>query len=242
MAKHLDAKLEAWHLNPWDEISSSHSSRLAKNYHSKVVEYYYGEKDALAQCMVSGSEATGDKGVVAAHIWPRHTHGRDLEKFGLERIFVWDPRNSLLLLRTVESSFDLQRAGFFFDGNAFIFIVLDPALMSETVHETVKFSELHEKSLRLPDNPKSKNAFPCRRLLVWHFTQALAKALASNWQKEADLAKFFPLLGAEKVDAWLQGVSPEAKWPGVRRAGQAALIAVHRASASSYDDEGDGEV
>jgi len=192
--------------------------------------------------MVSGSEATGDKGVVAAHIWPRHTHGRDLEKFGLERVFVWDPRNSLLLLRTVESSFDLQRAGFFFDSNAFIFIVLDPALMSETVHETVKFSELHEKPLRLPDNARSKNAFPCRRLLVWHFTQALAKALASNWQMEADLSKYFPLLGTEKVDAWLQGVSPEAKWPGVRRAGQAALLAVHRASAPSDDDDDGDEV
>ena len=231
------------HLNPWDEISSSHSSRLAKNYRSKVVEYYYGEKDALAQCMVCGTEAIGDKGVAAAHIWPRHTHGRDLEKFGLKCNFVWDPRNSLLLLRTVESSFDLLRAGFFFDGHTFNFIVLDPALMSETVHETVKFSELHEKPLRLPDNTKSKNAFPCRRLLAWHFTQALAKALANNWQTEADLAKYFSLLGAkEKVDAWLEGVSPEAKWPGVRRAGQAALLAVRKASISSDDGEGDDEV
>jgi len=144
------------------------------------------------------------------------------------------------LLRTVESSFDLQRAGFFFDGSAFMFIVLDPALMSETVHGAVKFSELHEKPLRLPENPDSSSAFPCRRLLVWHFTQALGTALANHWQSEAELAKFFPLLGADKVDAWLHGISPEAKWPGARRAGQAALLAMHKAS-SDDDDEGESD-
>ena len=41
---------------------------------------------------------------------------------------------------------------------------------------------------------------------------------------------------------WMHGVSPEAKWPGVRRAGQAALLAVHRASSSDDDDRGDNEV
>ena len=33
-----------------------------------------------------------------------------------------------------------------------------------------------------------------------------------------------------------------AKWPGVRRAGQAALLAVRKASVSSDDGEGDDEV
>ena len=146
----------------------------------------------------------------------------------------------LLLLSTVERAFDLQRAGFFFDDQTFLFIVLDPKLMSETVHGAVKFSELHKEPLHLPNNPTSP--FPCRRLLVWHFTQALQNALAKEWQPEAEIAKFVAFVGAtEKVDAWLRGVSPEAKWPGVRAAGQAALLALHEASACSDDREADAD-
>ena len=233
----VDAKLDASLLNPWAGISSQ-SSRLQKEFHGKVVEYYHGQKDASAACMVSGFEVTGDKGVHAAHIWPRHTHGRGLRMFGLEEAFVWEPRNGLLLLSTVERSFDRQRAGFFFNGQTFVFIVLDPTLMSETVHDTVKFSDLHEKPLHLPAN--LTNPFPCRRLLVWHFTQALEKALKNKWRAEDEVAAFVAFVGAtEKVDAWLRGVSPEAKWPGVRPAGQAALLALHEASACSDDREAD---
>ena len=231
------ARLDVTLLNPWAGISSQ-SSRLEKEFRVKVVEYYHGQNDALAACMVSGFQVTGDKGVHAAHIWPRHTHGRGLDKFGLEDAFVWEPRNGLLLLSTVERSFDHQRAGFFFNGQTFVFIVLDPKLMSETVRDAVKFSELHEKPLHLPHNPT--NPFPCRRLLVWHFTQALENALVNKWQTEAEVAKFVAFVGAtEKVDAWLRGVSPEAKWPGVRSAGQAALLALREASACSDDIEDD---
>ena len=235
----VDAKLDATLLNPWADISSQ-SSRLQKEFHGKVVEYYHGQKDASAACMVSGLQVTGDKGVHAAHIWPRHTHGRGLHMFGLEDAFVWDARNGLLLLSTVERAFDHQRAGFFFNGQTFVFIVLDPKLMSETVLDAVKFSELHEKPLHLPHNPT--NPFPCRRLLVWHFIQSLENALANTWRTEAEVAKFVAFVGAaEKVDAWLRGVSPEAKWPGVRRAGQAALLALHEASACSDDREADAD-
>ena len=238
----IDAKVDATLLNPWAAISSQ-SSRLEKEFHVKVVEYYHGRKDASATvppvaCMVSGIEATGDKGVRAAHIWPRHTHGRGLRMFGLDEAFVWDPRNGLLLLSTVERSFDDQRAGFFFNGQTFVFIVLDPKLMSETVRDAVKFSDLDKKPLRLPANPM--NPFPCRRLLVWHFTQALENALKNKWRTEDEVAAYVAFVGAtEKVDAWLRGVSPEAKWPGVRSAGQAALLALREASACSDDIEDD---
>ena len=236
------AKLDATLLNPWAAITSQ-SSRLEKEFRVKVVEYYHGRKDACATappvaCMVSGIEGTGDKGVHAAHIWPRHTHGRGLHMFGLEEAFVWEPRNGLLLLSTVECAFDHQRAGFFYNGQTFVFIVLDPKLMSETVRDAVKFSDLHEKPLRLPANPK--NPFPCRRLLVWHFTQALENALKNKWRTEDEVAAYVAFVGAtDKVDAWLRGVSPEAKWPGVRSAGQAALLALREASACSDDIEDD---
>ena len=107
-------------------------------------------------------------------------------------------------------------------------------------HGDDKFSELHEKPLHLPHKPTSP--FPCRRLLVWHFIQSLENALANTWRTEAEVAKFVAFVGAaEKVDAWLRGVSPEAKWPGVRSAGQAALLALHEASACSDDREADAD-
>ena len=233
----VEARLEAVDLNPWANIASSRSSRLRKEFRSHVVEYYHGEPGAAAQCMVSGLQVTGDKGVIAAHIWPHHTYGSGLERFGLERSFVGDPRNSLLLMKTVEKAFDLLRAGFFFDGRSFVFTVLDPALMSETVHGELKFSDLHEKPLQLPDNPE--HPFPCRRLLVWHFAQALEHTLKSKWQTKADVAKFVSSVdAADKVDAWLRGVSPEAKWPGALPAGLDALRAVRKASVGSEDSEG----
>ena len=109
--------------------------------------------------------------------------------------------------------------------------------MSETVHEALKFPALHGKPLQLPDNPE--HPFPCRRLLVWHFAQALGHTLASKWQTEADVAKFVSSVdAADKVDTWLRGASPEAKWPGVRSAGLAALLAVREASVGSEDGEG----
>jgi len=80
---------------------------------------------------------------------PRHTHGRDLEKFGLKRNFVWDPRNSLLLLRTVESSFDLLRAGFFFDGHTFNFIVLC------TLQERLSNGPLESVAFLIPSTRRS---------------------------------------------------------------------------------------
>ena len=233
----VEARLEAVDLNPWANIASSRSSRLRKEFRSHVVEYYHGEPGAAAQCMVSGLQVTGDKGVIAAHIWPHHTYGSGLERFGLGRAFVGDPRNSLLLMKTVEKAFDLLRAGFFFDGRSFVFTVLDPALMSETVHGELKFSDLHEKPLQLPDNPE--HPFPCRRLLVWHFAQALEHTLKSKWQTKADVAKFVSSVdAADKVDAWLRGVSPEAKWPGALPAGLDALRAVRKASVGSEDSEG----
>ena len=138
----------------------------------------------------------------------------------------------------VEKAFDLLRAGCFFDGRSFVFTVLDPALMSETVHEALKFSDLHGKPLQLPDNPE--HPFPCRRLLVWHFAQALEHTLASKWQTKADVANFVSSVdAADKVDAWLRGVSPEAKWPGARIAGLEALRAVREASVGSEDGGGD---
>ena len=233
----LEARLEAVDLNPWANIASSRSSRLRKEFRSHVVEYYHGKPDAAAQCMVSGLQVTGDKGVIAAHIWPHHTYGSGLERFGLGRAFVGDPRNGLLLMKTVEKAFDLLRAGFFFDGRSFVFTVLDPALMSETVHGELKFSDLHEKPLQLPDNTEHK--FPCRRLLVWHFAQALEHTLKSKWQTKADAAKFVSFVdAADKVDAWLRGVSPEAKWPGALPAGLDALRAVRKASVGSEDSDG----
>jgi hypothetical protein len=186
--------------------------------------------------MVCKSTASGPKDVVGAHIWPHHTGGRGLENFGLEDSFVWRPRNALLLLKTVEKSFDHMRAGFFYDGTSFKYVVLDPALLQETASEGVTFASLHDTELQLPSYATTTNAFPCRRLLAWHFTQVCANALKNYWCTEADLSKYSAV---DMVDAWLRDCSPEAKWPGVQRAGLAALRAVQNASVFSEGEDGD---
>ena len=98
----LEAALEAARaaqdadlLDPWKDLPSD-SSRERKTFRKKVLSYYCGpDEDAAPCCMVTRLAAGGDKGVVAAHIWPFSRGGRGLERFGLSPQDANEARNGL---------------------------------------------------------------------------------------------------------------------------------------------------
>ena len=247
---HLEARLQALEstsLDPWEDIPSD-SSRLRKTFHSDVVKYYHGSEDAVAQCMVTGSVATGKTGVVAAHLWPFASSGIGLERFGLTKVDKHSPRNGLLLLKVVETAFNQKRVAFFFNdvSKVFEFIVLDQLLDNNTIGSDVTcvdeegdslsvprpatFSDFHGRALQLPPAASTYGAFPLRRLLAWHFAQSLNKAMELGWRSVEQLAAYWPLTGDDHVRAWLRGGSPSASWHGAVQTGLVALRAVRRNS------------
>ena len=244
------ASLERGLLDPWDGLSAtSDSSRTRTGFHKLVSEFYYGPV-AQPTCMVTGLTAKQGGGKTelqrelrAAHIWPHYTAGRGLEQFGLSRGDVHRAANGLMLLKPIENAFDEKRVAFEYrgDDDAFIFRVLDPLLLEGTVSEQWTFGHFEGKPLRLP-RPEdrictgSRPAFPFRRLLAWHFSQALQQALDRGWKTEEELQQYFVAGAQEKVRAWLDNTSPGNKWPGQRAVGLRALRAAQAGSAASGED------
>ena len=213
----LDARLAAHEhstLAPWAELAPS-SSRHRKEFRSKVVCLHYGSCEQPAACMVSGVTLSGEKGVSGAHIWPAISHGRGLSKFGLSTASVHDARNGLLLLKVIEEAFDMCRVAIEVTvDDAFVFRVMDPALESSTVYGLTTFGQLNGRALAFPGQQR-----PFRRLLMWHLSFAVDKALQSGWRSEAELERFACLGPTGKVHAWLERLSPGTSWPGQQQCG-----------------------
>lgn len=217
--------LETSSLDPWEELPSD-SSRLKKEFCEALVEYYYGDANAVAQCMVTGSTATGDKGVVAAHIWPFASSDLGLERFGLTKADKHEPRNGLLLLKEIETAFHQKRVAFFYNDarKVFQFVVLDEKLYDQDLDSSgiscdgdepgassapqrllKTFRDLQGRPLNVPPAAKASGKFPLRRLLAWHFVQSLDKQKSRPFD---ELSAYFPPLQDDKVRAWLCGSSP----------------------------------
>ena len=225
-------------MDPWNEILSN-SSRMRERFRKSVLKYYCGDEKAVPSCMLSGVEAQGEKGVTAAHIWPIVSRGRGLHRFGLDQHDLHDARNGLLLIRTVEKAFDAKRAGFFCGAQSEpVFKVLDPALLNETVRDSIRFSHLVDKGLKLPEFAQLNHHHPRRRLLAWHFSRVLRKAHSHGWQGPEQLADYLEPSASDKVLSWLREGSPQASWPGSLAAGLALLRvagSVSSSSTSSHD-------
>ncbi len=190
--------------------------------------------------MVTGMAVPeGGKQLCAAHIWPYCTHGHGLERFGLSRLDVNSPRNGLMLFKVIEEAFDAKRCAFVYDGDAdaFTFMVLDPALLTGTVHAQHKFGDFDGAALQLPSPRDGRAAVPFRRLLVWHLSQALQTALDRRWRTVEQLQPLFTPTAQEKVQAWLENTSPGVKWPGQRAFGMQALRTAQEGSAASDDED-----
>ena len=220
-------------LDPWKDMLSD-ASRERTKFRKSVLEYYCGDEEAEPCCMVSGLTGQGEKGVTAAHIWPIVSRGRGLERFGLTPQDVHNARNGLLLLRTVEKAFDAKRAGFFCGATSEpVFVVLDPALMNETVIYTLKFRDLMNNGLKLPEHAQSESHYPRRRLLAWHFSRVLREAHRLGWQGSDALGEYLEPSASDKVRSWLQEGSPQATWPGDFAAGLSLVRVAGTASSSS---------
>jgi hypothetical protein len=225
-------------LDPWDGINTSQvSSRLRKSFAQKVVTYYFGDKSAAATCMITGEAASTERLVVCAHIWPYFSLGKGLEKLGLSRDHVHCASNGLMLLKVIEEAFDAKRVAFQYcrHDDTFLFRVLDPTLSEGTVYGSVEFSTFEGEPLRLPEAAQGRvvdgrAVCPFRRLLAWHFSHALQKALDLKWRSEDELQPYFETCSDDKVNAWLQGKSLGAKWPGQRAAGIDAMRATQAGS------------
>ena len=221
-------------LAPWAELAPS-SSRRRKEFRSKVVCLHYGSCEEPAACMVSGVKLSGEKGVSGAHIWPANSHGRGLSKFGLSTASVHDARNGLLLLKVIEEAFDMCRVAIEVTADdAFVFRVMDPALESSTVHGLTTFGQLNGRALAFPGQQR-----PFRRLLMWHLSFAVDKALQSGWRSEAELERFACLGPTGKVHAWLERLSPGTSWPGQQQCGVELVKAGLKLSMADSSSEAD---
>ena len=232
-------------LDPWDGLNTSEvSSRNRSTFAKKVVEYYYGDKKAVATCMITGEAGSAARPVVCAHIWPYCSHGKGLEKLGLRHDDVHSASNSLMLLEVIEEAFYAKRVAFEYccKDDTFLLRVVDPTLLEGTVYGARKFSALEGRPVRLPEEAhgrvvEGRAVFPFRRLLAWHFSHALQKALDLNWRDMDYLQPYFEMSSSNKVSAWLQGNSPGAKWLGQRAVGIFAIRATQAGSAASSGEE-----
>ena len=228
-------------LDPWDSI---HSSSRNRTEFSKKLKQHYGGENAVATCMITGLASTDEVLVKCSHIWPYSSHGKGLEKFGLSCDDVHSPLNGLMLLHLIEEAFDAKRVGFQYnkDADTFTFRVIDPSLLNGTAYGQHKFQEFDGTNLRIPEEAKERvvegrAVFPFRRLLVWHFSHVLQKALDLKWRTVEDLQPYFEATSDDKVTAWLTGKSPEAKWPGQRVVGTMAVRATQAGSSASTCDD-----
>ncbi len=117
-----------------------------------------------------------------------------LEKFGLSREDVHRPPNGRLLLSVMEEAFDAKRVGSQYNchDDTFTFRVVDPSLLSGTVYGPFKFSAFDGRPLRIPGQAKGRAVagravFPFRRLVAWHFSHVLQKALDLKWRTVDEL-------------------------------------------------------
>jgi len=241
--------LEATSLDPWEDLPSD-SSRLRKDFRNRVILFYNADDNAAAQCMVTGSRATGHKGVIAAHIWPSATKGVGLARFGLAPQDIHSPRNGMLLLKSIESAFDQKRVAFAYNSvrRTFDFAVLDRSLDLHPIDATsdavgapsmTTFKHFHGKPLQLPPASSEYGAFPFRRLLAWHFVHALDKAVRLKSRDEEELAKYYPVVAEHNVRSWLTGTSPSASWPGAVEAGLRVMRDVRKDSVRGDESGGD---
>jgi hypothetical protein len=206
--------------NPWSFMNGSTSAITSEErdkFRRELISYYGADRDGGIICMVSG-KVLDRSAIRAAHIWPAHARGAIVERwFNLDRNALDSARNGILMATAFEQRFDELRISFQWDDNIdkFRCVVLDKRLWNDNVPgltdengNPLPFSKIDRMELTTPSGK-----LPFRRLLAYHYAAALQKAVAHQWIGSQSVPDLFS--ADEKVRAWLQGKSPDAKWPGL---------------------------
>lgn len=107
-----------------------------------------------------------------------HTRGKGLNVLGLNPDALNDARNVMRLCRPIEMAFDKKDAMIVPEGDEFILVVLNPALMDKRIQGTrYTFKDRHKQPLQFQPG----NIYPYRRLLAVHAHRAICKAVKHNW-------------------------------------------------------------
>ncbi len=122
--------------------------------------------------------------VIASHIWKRYTHGDGLEDFGLSTNDINNPRNGLLLYKSIEEAFNVKNICFLvntIDSSEIIVKVLCPDIISNFIfpntNSNIKFSDIDGRKLHYPDDEH----IPFRRILHFHAKMSFQHAIKRNW-------------------------------------------------------------
>jgi len=135
-----DAETRKFMEDPWTDLSSAgRSDDALRTNIDRVLDFYKlktlrGSKDMYG-FEYSDTDSNSFPGFHQriAHIWPAKTFGRGLELFDLNYTDINNPRNFLVVPRTVEKFFDAKSICFDYDfiRNRLITNVLDPDIMDE---------------------------------------------------------------------------------------------------------------
>lgn len=172
----------------WSE--NGRSVREQKDFKNSLCAFYgrkphainFGKRGKL-RCMVTNQWLPADL-VIASHIWPHAQHGDGLHKFNLTRSDSLSVRNGLLMVKSVEKSFDCKHLCIIYDSldKSFRVKVLNPDLMNAVIEGTEPprtFGEIDNGVLH-----HSPGNIPFRRLLSWHARCSFRFAREKAWISE----------------------------------------------------------
>ena len=162
-------------------------------------------------CMVLDKPLIKSK-VIASHLW-KHAEAKRLPIIGLDETDVNDPRNGLLLAKSIVEAFDIKHVCFLYNpiNQQFTFRVLNPDLLTKPIsttdpkipgdhNYTDTFGSLNNQPLHLLNG-----VFPYKRVLGFHARRAFKFARRAHWITDADYQLF---LQQESVVWKAQGQPP----------------------------------
>ena len=214
-------------LNVWDKmsISSQVSRKENPGFKHDLIAFYECACDRnqhKIKCMVLNMFLP-QKIVSASHIFPAYTRGKELDEYNLEENDLWNPRNGLLLYKTIEVAFDRMECCFLylpFDQSIHIKI-LNPALLSQRVwqdkhvsqippnHQSLTFQDIDDQKLQLP-----KDRYPYRRILHLHAKFSVKRAVKQSWMTQVQSESFKTVFGlSDDANAKVPEDDPEASLP-----------------------------
>lgn len=185
-------------LNPW---SRSFRPTVDTGYRRNLAPYYGLNTGALWPCMIVTPRINKwfpEKYVVGAHVWPKYTKGEGLALLGLQATDVTSARNGVIMLRSLELTFDALRWCFLYNklDSTFLVKILDPSLKREVVSLLnirsdptnryegdcgITYADLDGTHLFQPSWDDGTKSMPFRRVVSCHTKDAFEHALKSGW-------------------------------------------------------------
>eukprot|EP01118_Nematostelium_gracile_P005721 TRINITY_DN1817_c0_g2_i1.p1 TRINITY_DN1817_c0_g2~~TRINITY_DN1817_c0_g2_i1.p1 ORF type:complete len:440 (-),score=67.70 TRINITY_DN1817_c0_g2_i1:13-1332(-) len=152
-------------------------SSVQKNFRKKVIHFYQRRFGKTKRCMVT-NQSCNSQNSRAAHLWPVEHASRIGEILEMSIADVGNPRNGILVLKTIEEAFDRGRCTFIYHPlqKQLLFKIIDPDLRNDKIFGNTSFSEFNEKPLHHP-----ANRMPFLRVLSYLSREYFNAAIADSW-------------------------------------------------------------